>query len=162
MSLWTTWVWRGGRGATPAYTRLPFPAVAVFKVLRQELHFVLQHLLHSAVGDALGIHQHGFPHVFDVSVCLDAALPRQRVILVCERMQILFVVAIRLACVCHSRGCSNTDECHRIRHKLQWDVCKLISVRAKKLNYKIVFKRYYILLSTTAFEDSIPDMAITC
>ena len=80
---------------------LPFPVVTGVKVLRQELHFLLQDLLLSAVGNALGIHQHGLPHVLRVRVCLDAALPRQSVVLVRERFQILFrVVAIRLARAC--------------------------------------------------------------
>jgi hypothetical protein len=65
---------------------LPFPAVAGVKVLRQELQFLLQHLLHRAIRNALGIHQDGLPHVLGLSVCLDAALPRNCVVLFREQV----------------------------------------------------------------------------
>ena len=80
---------------------LAFPAVAGVKVLRQELDFLLQHLLHRAVGNAFGVHHHGLPHVLGLTVCLRAALPWPCIILGIERIQVFFViVGIRFAGVC--------------------------------------------------------------
>ena len=81
--------------------RLPFPAVARVKVLCQELHLLLQNLLHSAVRNALGIHQNGLPHGVGVHVSLHATRTVRSVVLVRVRFQVLCVaVAIRLARMC--------------------------------------------------------------
>ena len=58
----------------------PFPTVSGVKVLREELHFLLQHL-HRLVWNALRNYQHMFPHVLAVNVGLVAALLRHGVIL---------------------------------------------------------------------------------
>ena len=71
---------------------LPFPAVARVEVLRQELHFLLQHLLHRPIRNALRIHQHGLPHLLGVQVGLVAALPGQRLVLVRERRRYLCII----------------------------------------------------------------------
>jgi hypothetical protein len=77
---------------------LSFPAVARVQVFRQKLHFLLQNLLHCPVWNALGIHQHGLPHVLGVGVCFVATLSTQRLILVRVRLRVLRrLVAIRLA-----------------------------------------------------------------
>ena len=80
---------------------LPFPAVARVKLLRQELHFLLQHLLHRPIRDALRIHQHGFPHVIGMPVCPVTALSRQCLVVVRHRLlELCVLVALRLASVC--------------------------------------------------------------
>ena len=106
----TSEAWRAVRVRTCIYALkeavlgvlwLALPAVAGVEVLRQELHFLLQDLLHSAVRNALGIHQHGLPQGVGVQVWLRAALPRQCVVIVRGRFRVLFVVlAILLARMC--------------------------------------------------------------
>ena len=80
---------------------LPFPAEPRVKVFGQELHFLLQYLLHRPVWNAFGVHQDRLPHILGVVVCLVAALSRQRRILVRVGNRVLRAhVALRLARVC--------------------------------------------------------------
>ena len=103
---------------------LPFPAVAGVKVLREELHFLLQHLLHRPVRDALRIHQHGFLQVIGPPVRPITALSTSSLVVVRHRLRDLCVrVALRLASVCVIPGSAlaqthgnGSDSFKNIRH----------------------------------------------
>lgn len=77
---------------------LPLPAVPRVKVFGQQLHLLLQNLLHRPVWYAFGVHQHRLLQIRGVAVCLVAALSRQRRILVRVGNRVLRVLlALRVA-----------------------------------------------------------------